>query len=318
MGHRGRFSVCSEPPPGLVRVITILVACGPPRSPISGCRAGLTRRRYRRGSLSCRAGRRKADVDAWCRTWSFARRAIVRSRRASPFSTPSGQRDLPDPPCRDFANSSQGRAGGLRPPPGSSPPSSDMVYFVEVGLSGEVRQIAQAELRLKEAAKLGFQPGHAAPPVDPRATAPPPRQKGLRLDEIGAFCGPSRAILREGPARCVTGPSRGGAMAKDAVSKDWTTREPKRASPPMAHVPACRGTPQPLTFGAAVYLLGVKKGLTTRSPREGFGPKHLRVSEPRNEEGTLMATPDAITVAHLVPARRNTRRARAGRCSYRQ
>ena len=31
-----------------------------------------------------------------------------------------------------------------------------MVYFGEVGLSGEVRQVAQAEARLKEAAKLGF------------------------------------------------------------------------------------------------------------------------------------------------------------------
>ncbi|MDA8051451.1 MAG: DNA repair protein RadA [Rhodospirillales bacterium] len=33
---------------------------------------------------------------------------------------------------------------------------ADMVFFGEVGLSGEVRQVAQAEARLKEAAKLGF------------------------------------------------------------------------------------------------------------------------------------------------------------------
>jgi DNA repair protein RadA/Sms len=31
-----------------------------------------------------------------------------------------------------------------------------MVFFGEIGLSGELRQVAQAELRLKEAAKLGF------------------------------------------------------------------------------------------------------------------------------------------------------------------
>jgi DNA repair protein RadA/Sms len=37
-----------------------------------------------------------------------------------------------------------------------------MVFFGEVGLSGELRQVAQAELRLKEAAKLGF--GQAAAP----------------------------------------------------------------------------------------------------------------------------------------------------------
>jgi DNA repair protein RadA/Sms len=37
-----------------------------------------------------------------------------------------------------------------------TPTSPGMVYFGEVGLSGEVRQVAQAEARLKEAAKLGF------------------------------------------------------------------------------------------------------------------------------------------------------------------
>ena len=36
------------------------------------------------------------------------------------------------------------------------PTSAGMVYFGEVGLSGEIRQVAQAESRLKEAAKLGF------------------------------------------------------------------------------------------------------------------------------------------------------------------
>ena len=36
------------------------------------------------------------------------------------------------------------------------PTDPNMVFFGEVGLSGEVRQVAQAELRLKEAGKLGF------------------------------------------------------------------------------------------------------------------------------------------------------------------
>ena len=36
------------------------------------------------------------------------------------------------------------------------PTDPGMVFFGEVGLSGEVRQVAQAELRLKEAGKLGF------------------------------------------------------------------------------------------------------------------------------------------------------------------
>jgi DNA repair protein RadA/Sms len=36
------------------------------------------------------------------------------------------------------------------------PTDPGMVFFGEIGLSGELRAVAQAELRLKEAAKLGF------------------------------------------------------------------------------------------------------------------------------------------------------------------
>ena len=64
------------------------------------------------------------------------------------------------------------------------PTSPGMVYFGEIGLSGEVRQVAQAEARLKEAAKLGF--GQATLPRrvarGNRPIAPP---DGLRLAEIG-------------------------------------------------------------------------------------------------------------------------------------
>ncbi|QEO16613.1 DNA repair protein RadA [Acetobacter vaccinii] len=58
------------------------------------------------------------------------------------------------------------------------------VYFGEVGLSGEIRQVAQADARLKEAAKLGFTQA-----VLPRriargnARARPP--EGLSLRELG-------------------------------------------------------------------------------------------------------------------------------------
>ena len=63
-----------------------------------------------------------------------------------------------------------------------TPTDPGQVFFGEVGLSGEVRQVAQAETRLKEAAKLGF-----ASACLPRATgrgraAVPP---GLRLNETG-------------------------------------------------------------------------------------------------------------------------------------
>ena len=65
-----------------------------------------------------------------------------------------------------------------------TPTSPGMVYFGEVGLSGEVRQVAQAEARLKEAAKLGFDSAAL-----PRRIAHGNRKlaapDGLRLEEIG-------------------------------------------------------------------------------------------------------------------------------------
>ncbi|MGH7152791.1 MAG: magnesium chelatase domain-containing protein, partial [Acetobacteraceae bacterium] len=64
------------------------------------------------------------------------------------------------------------------------PTSAGTVYFGEVGLSGEIRQIAQAEARLKEAAKLGFDSACLPRRVarGGRALAAP---DGLRLEEIG-------------------------------------------------------------------------------------------------------------------------------------
>ena len=65
-----------------------------------------------------------------------------------------------------------------------TPTSPGMVYFGEVGLSGEVRQVAQAEARLKEAAKLGFDAAAL-----PRRVAHGNRKlmapDGLRLEEMG-------------------------------------------------------------------------------------------------------------------------------------
>ncbi|SDB10320.1 DNA repair protein RadA/Sms [Belnapia rosea] len=64
------------------------------------------------------------------------------------------------------------------------PTDPETVYFGEVGLSGEVRQVAQAEARLREAQKLGF-----AASVLPRRVArggrTPSAPDGLRLTEIG-------------------------------------------------------------------------------------------------------------------------------------
>ena len=65
-----------------------------------------------------------------------------------------------------------------------APTSPGMVFFGEIGLSGEVRQVAQAELRLKEAAKLGFDAA-----ILPRRVAHGNRKlsapDGLRMEEIG-------------------------------------------------------------------------------------------------------------------------------------
>src|SRR5579863_8484776 len=64
------------------------------------------------------------------------------------------------------------------------PTSPDMVYFGEVGLSGEVRQVAQADARLKEAAKLGFAQA-TLPRRVARGNRPAAAPDGLRLAEIG-------------------------------------------------------------------------------------------------------------------------------------
>ena len=64
------------------------------------------------------------------------------------------------------------------------PTDAGMVYFGEIGLSGEIRQVAQAESRLKEAAKLGFQRATLPRRVarGNRTMAPP---EGIELAEIG-------------------------------------------------------------------------------------------------------------------------------------
>jgi DNA repair protein RadA/Sms len=64
------------------------------------------------------------------------------------------------------------------------PTSAGMVYFGEVGLSGEIRQVAQAEARLKEAAKLGFLQA-TLPRRIARGNRPLAQPEGLELAEIG-------------------------------------------------------------------------------------------------------------------------------------
>ncbi|WP_119167946.1 DNA repair protein RadA [Algihabitans albus] len=63
------------------------------------------------------------------------------------------------------------------------PAPSETVVFGEVGLSGEVRAVGQTDLRLKEAAKLGFTRA-ICPATRGRKTRPP---EGIAMEEIAAL-----------------------------------------------------------------------------------------------------------------------------------
>jgi DNA repair protein RadA/Sms len=65
------------------------------------------------------------------------------------------------------------------------PTDPGMVYFGEVGLSGEVRQVAQAEARLREAQKLGFSAATLPRRLVRGGRTPPAAPDRLRLIEIG-------------------------------------------------------------------------------------------------------------------------------------
>ncbi len=64
------------------------------------------------------------------------------------------------------------------------PTDAGCVYFGEVGLSGEIRQVAHAEARLKEAQKLGFASA-CLPRRVARGNRQPAAPEGLALAEIG-------------------------------------------------------------------------------------------------------------------------------------
>jgi DNA repair protein RadA/Sms len=75
------------------------------------------------------------------------------------------------------------------------PTAPGAVWFGEIGLSGEVRQVAQADARLKEAAKLGFDSACLPRRVahgNRRLSAP----EGLALEEIGHI---ADLVARFGP-----------------------------------------------------------------------------------------------------------------------
>ena len=65
----------------------------------------------------------------------------------------------------------------------------NMIVFGEIGLSGEVRPVGQAEARLKEAEKLGF--GAALTPAKSRKKGGKPGAQALQVTDIT----PSRGLV---------------------------------------------------------------------------------------------------------------------------
>ncbi len=75
-------------------------------------------------------------------------------------------------------------AAALASAASDQPTDPGMVFFGEVGLSGEVRQVAQAEARLKEAQKLGFSAA-CLPRRVARGNRPLAAPEGIALHEVG-------------------------------------------------------------------------------------------------------------------------------------
>ncbi|MFA7429796.1 MAG: DNA repair protein RadA [Rhodospirillaceae bacterium] len=73
-------------------------------------------------------------------------------------------------------------AAALMSSASGTPVPADLAVFGEIGLSGEIRAVSQAEARLKEAAKLGFAEALAPPR---RAKAAKPAIDALKVREIG-------------------------------------------------------------------------------------------------------------------------------------
>ena len=76
-----------------------------------------------------------------------------------------------------------------RPAPGET------VIFGEVGLSGEVRAVGQTDVRLKEAAKLGFTQA-LCPAARGRKTRPP---EGIVLKEVASLADLVEIFLESTP-----------------------------------------------------------------------------------------------------------------------
>jgi DNA repair protein RadA/Sms len=66
---------------------------------------------------------------------------------------------------------------------------SDSVVFGEIGLSGEVRPVGQADLRLKEAQKLGFRIAFTPGWDSKKGPGPVANMRSRKIEHIGDLIG---------------------------------------------------------------------------------------------------------------------------------
>jgi DNA repair protein RadA/Sms len=92
------------------------------------------------------------------------------------------------------------------------PTDPGTVYFGEIGLSGEIRQVAQAEARLREAKKLGFEAA-TLPRRVARGSAPLAAVPGLKLKEAGHLADLVAEFAAGTVKRKKEGATAGGACA---------------------------------------------------------------------------------------------------------
>lgn len=104
-----------------------------------------------------------------------------------------------------------------------TPVSAELAVFGEVGLSGEVRAVAQADVRLKEAAKLGF--AEALCPTRRNKRGKGGGLEGLRLREIGHL----QDLLTLFPSDAVAGIRRGGSSDGSAAENGKKSRSARAA-----------------------------------------------------------------------------------------
>ena len=153
-------------------------AAGAGRNPGAGRALDPWARRAARSSAGTRAGL------PWCwRCWR--RTAASSSARTTSISTSPGALRIAEP-AADLAAA----AALVSSLVGVALPH-EAVYFGEIALSGAVRAVGHADLRMKEAAKLGFARAFAPPAPQGRATR--------RLDAVVAASRRSRAWWRISP-----------------------------------------------------------------------------------------------------------------------